>query len=85
MATYSLEIREHAERQMQRIPSNVLKRILPRLIALQSDPRPRGTRKLMGREGWRIRVGEYRVIYEIDDQKKIVRVAAVVPRQSAYD
>lgn len=51
---------------------------------LADDPRPHDVRKLIRGLGWRIRVGDWRIIYEIDDDRKVVTVAAVKSRQSAY-
>jgi mRNA interferase RelE/StbE len=48
------------------------------------DPRPHGSRKLVGRDGWRIRVGRYRVIYEIDDAQRFVTILHVGHRKDIY-
>lgn len=53
-------------------------------MSLAEDPRPRNCRKLQGREGWRIRVGDYRVIYEIDDTTREVLVVTLVHRKDIY-
>jgi mRNA interferase RelE/StbE len=82
---YRLDIREHAEKQMRRLPRNVYDLLLPRILSLGETPRPHGVKKLMGGMGWRIRVGNYRVIYEINDQERIVTIASVASRQSAYE
>ena len=55
-----------------------------RILNLQADPRPHGAKKLAGGLGWRVRVGDYRVVYAIDDESQLVTVVAVKPRQSAY-
>ncbi|MEA1872434.1 MAG: type II toxin-antitoxin system RelE/ParE family toxin [Chloroflexota bacterium] len=51
---------------------------------LEQEPRPRASAKLTGREGWRIRVGDYRVIYEIDDQQRVVTVLHIGHRRDVY-
>ncbi len=81
---YELRIRSAAKKQMQRLPDNIFRLVDQHIRALRGDPRPPGAKKLVGGIGWRIRVGDYRVIYEIDDQLTIVSVVAVKPRQSAY-
>lgn len=52
---------------------------------LANTPRPPGCKKLVGRDGWRIRVGDYRVIYEIDDSTRIVTVVHIGHRRDVYD
>lgn len=82
--TYRLEVKESAEKQLRRLPDNVLATVTRRLLGLQDEPRPRGVKKLVGGLGWRIRVGNYRVVYGIDDERCVVTIVAVKPRQSAY-
>ena len=62
----------------------MLERIYPILIGLGSDPRPSGSQKLVGLEAYRIRVGDHRVIYEIDDAMRIVVVVRVRHRREVY-
>jgi len=60
-------------------------RILSKIEELTTEPRPAGCRKLQGRSGlWRLRVGDYRVVYSVDDQQKLVDVVAVRHRREAY-
>lgn len=82
--TYRLLIKSAAKKQMRRLPDTTFRLIDERIRALRSDPRPPGAKKLVDVVAWRIRIGDYRVIYEIDDEKLVVRVVAVKPRQSAY-
>ncbi len=82
--TYRVEIRETARKQLRRFPADLVRRIVARMYALEDSPKPRGARKLSAREEWRIRVGDWRIIYEIDDDRKVVTIAAVKSRQSAY-
>lgn len=60
------------------------KRIMSAVESLAADPRPRGAEKLSGYELWRIRVGQYRIIYEVDDRKLIVTVVRVGDRKEVY-
>lgn len=69
---------------MRRLAPDMLSRISEAINGLAADPRPPGTKKLVGGLGWRIRVGDYRVIYQIEDEEKVVTIAVVKPRQSAY-
>jgi len=82
--TYRLEISPAAEKQMRRLPDNIFRSVDAHIKALQENPRPRGCRKLASTEGWRIRIGLWRVIYSIDDNRGVVNILAVKPRQSAY-
>jgi len=82
--TYSVVLRATARKHLRRLPDPLVKVIKERLYALADDPRPRGIKKLAGGLGWRIRIGDYRVIYEIDDDRRLVTVTAVKPRGSAY-
>lgn len=82
--SYGLKIKATAEKQMKRLPVNVFDLVTQHIRALRAEPRPPGVKKLVGGLGWRLRVGDYRVIYTIDDENAVVTVIAVKPRQSAY-
>lgn len=82
--TYRLVVKPSAKKQMRRLPDNVFRRVDARVRALRDDPRPPDTQKLVESLWWRVRVGGYRIIYEIDDHRLLVRILAVKPRQSAY-
>jgi mRNA interferase RelE/StbE len=72
-------------KQLQQLPRQVFSAVLNAIIALTHDPRPVGVKKLVGsRNDWRIRIGEYRIICEIDDTAKTVTVLQVEHRRDAY-
>lgn len=73
-----------AEREIEKLPSSVHTRISVRILSLEDNPRPRGTKKLSGREEYRLRVGDYRVLYTIDDSNRVVIVFAVGHRGEVY-
>lgn len=74
-----------AERDLKRLPAEAFHRIVPHIRALADNPRPTGCRKLAGSESdWRLRVGDYRIIYEVDDAENTVRVFRVRHRREAY-
>jgi len=75
-----------AERDPKRLPAEVFQRVIAAIRALGAEPRPQGCRKLQGspRDDYRIRVGDYRVVYEIDDRDKSVRIMRVHHRREAY-
>jgi mRNA interferase RelE/StbE len=77
---YQVLLRRRAEKQLDRVPYADHPRVVEAMLALEDDPRPRGCRKLFD-DIWRIRVGDYRVIYKIDDERKEVVVGKVVRRR----
>ena len=82
---YEILLERHAERDLKRLPADVFGRIVEAIKSLAAGPRPPGCRKLTGSENdWRIRVGAYRVLYEIDDERQTVRVMRIRHRRDAY-
>ena len=82
--SYSLQIKRSAEKEMDRLPTVVFDRIAEAILYLESDPRPQGSRKLRGTEGYRVRVGSYRIVYTIDDETRSIEIAAVGHRREIY-
>ena len=82
--SYEVRIVPSAEKEMNRLPATVHARLSKRLLSLEDNPRPRGVRKLSGREEYRLRVGDYRILYTIDDKNHIVTVVAVGHRREVY-
>lgn len=82
---YEVLLERRAERDLKALPAEVFHRIIPRLKALAEDPKPPGSRKIVGlKSDWRIRIGDYRVIYEIEEQAKAVKVMRIRHRKEAY-
>jgi mRNA interferase RelE/StbE len=81
---YSVLIRRSAEREVGRLPEAIRRLLVRRIRALGDEPRPPGSRKLSGREGYRIRQGEYRVVYTVDDATRVVTVVRVAHRSDVY-
>ena len=82
---YRLEIESRAERALLRLPRERFLSIVAAIQALAQEPRPQGCRKLIGsKHDYRIRVGVYRVIYEVSDPEATVRVMLVRHRSKAY-
>lgn len=72
-------------KQLQRLPRPIFARVLNAIIALGREPRPSGVKKLVGStSGWRIRIGEYRILYEIDHSAGTVTVYSVAHRRETY-
>ena len=84
MAAYSIFFRETVHRDLQEIPKGDLARILERISALSQNPRPVGSEKLTGEERYRVRQGDYRIVYSIQDDRLEVWVVKVGPRRDVY-
>jgi mRNA interferase RelE/StbE len=82
---YEIYLERAAERDLRKLSAEIFHRIIPHIQALADNPRPSGCHKLTGSDNdWRIRIGDYRVIYEIDDTARTVRVFRVRHRREAY-
>jgi mRNA interferase RelE/StbE len=81
---YALFILPRVKKELAQIPERDFERIRDAIRALAETPRPPGFLKLSGGEGWRIRVGDLRVIYEIDDKSKTITVQHVGHRRDVY-
>ena len=81
-AKYRVELLDRrTRRELDRIHQPDFDRVAGAILKLEDDPRPPGCRKLRGLEGWRIRVGNWRVIYTIDDAERLVTIVAVRRRR----
>ncbi|MDO8473250.1 MAG: type II toxin-antitoxin system RelE/ParE family toxin [Dehalococcoidia bacterium] len=82
---YEVYLERGAEKDLRRLTPDDLKRVIMALRDLAGDPRPAGCRKLAGsKSDWRIRTGERRVLYEIDDKAKAIHVMRIRHRSDAY-
>jgi mRNA interferase RelE/StbE len=82
---YRVALTASAEREIQYLSAELVARIWPRIERLASVPRPSGCKKLKGGDKqWRIRVGDYRVVYEIDDTARTVAVTRIAHRCEVY-
>ena len=85
MAKYRLEVKRSASRELEDLEPRLAKRILASIETLSSKPRPRQSRKLVGSENsYRLRVGAYRVLYQIDDTNRLITVVAIGHRREVY-
>jgi len=86
VADYSVSLTSSAERELKKLSSAMIARIAPRLENLAANPRPPGCKKLKGGDKeWRIRVGDYRVVYTIDDTRLMVEVTRIRHRSEVYE
>ena len=81
---YDIAILRRAQKELAELSTGVYERVRDSIGALAQEPRPPGCVKLTNRQGWRIRVGDYRVIYEIDDQHKTVTILNIGHRLNIY-
>lgn len=84
MTSYRIEIARPAQKQVAALDGSVRSRVIDAIRDLAADPHPPGSIKMTGREAWRIRVGNYRVIYEIHDAVLLVNVVEVGHRREVY-
>lgn len=84
MASYSVRIKRSAAKELESVPLRDRKRIVRRIAGLATEPRPPGCEKLSGEEKYRLRQGNYRILYEIIDQELIVTVVKIGDRRDVY-
>jgi len=85
MPTYEITFARSARKELQALPLNVTERILTKIESLASKPRPPGCKKLSGPTRlWRLRVGDYRIVYDIDDEERLVDISVIRHRSVAY-
>jgi mRNA interferase RelE/StbE len=85
VASYSLFIKSAAAKELERLPPDARRRaVVSRIRRLAVEPRPVGTEKLSGQEKYRIRQGDYRILYLIDDAEASVTAIGIAHRREAY-
>ncbi len=84
MGRYRIVFRKSVTRDIRRIPDRDLRRILATIDSLSEDPRPTGVERLSGEERYRVRQGDYRILYEIRDDEVIVVAVKVGHRKDIY-
>lgn len=86
MAECSITFARSARRELEALDSSIILRILSKIETLAVHPMPHGSRKLSGEKHlWRIRIGDYRVIYSVLDKERRIDITAVRHRREAYD
>ncbi|MDL1909578.1 type II toxin-antitoxin system RelE/ParE family toxin [Chloroflexi bacterium CFX6] len=81
---YRVDLRRRAYKDLESIPSNYARLIASHLDALESNPRPNDSKKLKDDAGFSLRVGAYRILYDIDDKAKLVTIYRIKHRREAY-
>jgi mRNA interferase RelE/StbE len=81
---YNLRVKRSAERELRRFPSRDVERITEAIAALSVNPRPPGGQKLATGDGYRVRQGDYRIVYTVDDGKRVVEIYKIGHRRDVY-
>lgn len=81
---YAVFLKRTAEKELEQLSRRIHDKIVDQLLSLQHALRPAGAKKLHGREGYRIRVGDYWVLYVISDRERTVEVVSVAHRKEVY-
>jgi mRNA interferase RelE/StbE len=81
---YKIELRPAAARQLRKLDPRTARRIQGVIALLADDPRPPASRPLTGRPAWRVRVGDFRVIYAVEDDRLVVVVITIGHRRDVY-
>ncbi len=83
--TYKILIERKAEKEAEKIPLKFRSRVDKTISSLSSNPRPSGSKKLTEKEGYRIRVGNYRILYTVDDKAKVIVIYRIkIKGKSTY-
>lgn len=84
MSEYTVQLTEKAEKQLNKLSDHISQPILDLIKGLSTNPRPHSCKKLKGRDAYRIRQGDYRIIYEIFDKLLVIDVIAIGHRKDIY-
>lgn len=86
MNNYTVEVKPPARKELEALPDNLLSRVVLKLESLSNAPRSTGCKKLKGhKDQWRIRIGDWRVVYIIDDAARIVSETQIAHRREVYE
>jgi mRNA interferase RelE/StbE len=81
---YEVRIVHQAEKEIDRLPADIHERISNKILSLEDNPRPHGIKRLSGRNENRLRVGDYRILFLVDDKTHVVKIVAVGNRRDIY-
>ncbi len=79
---YGIRIKRSAEKELDILSDDIYNRIVDKIISLKEEPRPHGSKKLKNKDGYRIRIGSYRVLYTIEEKE--IEIYSVTHRKDAY-
>ncbi len=81
---YEIKILPSAQKDLDSLEKNIFERVKTRIVQLKENPRPLGAIKLTAEEGYRIRIGDYRILYRLDDKEQKIYLYRVKHRKEAY-
>ena len=82
--SYSVKLKRSAEKELDSLPEKTRNKIISVLLALKNPPLPPGVKKLQGREGYRIRVGNYRILFTVTKTAKEIEIYSIAGRKDVY-
>lgn len=81
---YKIIVENRASKEIESLPNDIIQSVIDAIKALGSNPRPYGVKKLVGEDGWRIRIKTYRILYTINDKQRIISIYRVKHRRDVY-
>ena len=84
MAKYKIQIKPSAVKELEKLPKKDIQKIINKIQSLSSEPRPSNCEKLSGDEKYRVRQGNYRIVYSIEDDKLIIFIIKIGHRRDVY-
>jgi len=84
MAKYKLELTKTAQKDLKKLDTQILNRILPKIKSLEDEPYPNGVKKLVTGDGYRIRIGDYRIVYDVYEDLILVKIMKIGHRKDIY-
>lgn len=84
MTNYEIEFVKSAQKELNKLPPSIRLRIAKAIYLLSTDPRKGNVRPMVGSKSWRLRVGDYRVVYDIYDNKLVILIIRIRHRKEAY-
>lgn len=84
MANYKIELTKTAQKNLKKLDSQILKKLLVRIENLKNNPFPQGVKKLVTADGYRLRVGDYRIVYDVIEDLVLVKILKVGHRKDIY-
>lgn len=81
---YGIFLKRSAEKELRGLPAKIHNKIIEILVSLKENPRPLGVKNLRGREGYKFRIGDYRILYLIDDHERKIEIFSLAHRREVY-
>ncbi len=81
---YTVKLKKSAEKELENLPAKIHEKIVDLLLSLKENPFPHNLKKLHGRKGYRIRIGDYRILYIIDESDKKIEIISIAHRKEVY-